>query len=147
MVAAKRKPPEQIKRELHHEVVRELKENLSLALLYLALRRSAVTSASLTGGLRFASTTGYFLATRRVASLPFTLESANDKLKNAVAFLALIQSQFSSRCDRSSWRVHGFAPVLHNSKLRARVCRASAAGARKLSVAPAFPVLCQVLLL
>ena len=41
-----------------------------------------------TGGLRFATTTVYLLATRRVASLPFTLESANDKLKNAVAFLA-----------------------------------------------------------
>jgi len=50
-------------------VVRQLKENLSLALLYLALRRSAVICARLSGGLRFASTTGYFLATLWVAWL------------------------------------------------------------------------------
>src|SRR6185312_14350874 len=49
---------------LHHEVVPEFPSQPS----HLAPRRGAVISTRLTGGLRFAATTGYFLPTLRVAS-------------------------------------------------------------------------------
>jgi len=49
VVEAKRKPPEQIRKELHPEGLPESQREL------------------LTGGLRVAATTGYFLATLRVA--------------------------------------------------------------------------------
>jgi len=52
-----------------------LKENLLHTPSHLAPRRGAVILATSTGGLRFATTTGYFLAILPVASLHFKLES------------------------------------------------------------------------
>jgi hypothetical protein len=60
VVEAKRKPPEEIKKGLHHEVVPE--SLVSSVSSHLAPRRGAGILA-LTGGFRFASTTGYSLAT------------------------------------------------------------------------------------
>jgi hypothetical protein len=74
VVEAKRKPPEQIRKELHHEVVREIRNTL---LFWHPVGVRSLPAS--TDGLRFASTTGYFLATPRVASLHFKLESTNDK--------------------------------------------------------------------
>jgi len=67
VVEAKRKPPDQIRKQLHHEVVRETQRNLLPALLIWQPRRGAVILSASTGGLRFATTTGYFLANLRVA--------------------------------------------------------------------------------
>ena len=58
MVEAKRKPPEQNQKELHHEVVPESQRQSIACASHLAPRRGAAS----TGGLRFATTTGYFLS-------------------------------------------------------------------------------------
>src|SRR6185436_21134559 len=50
-----------------------LKRKSFACLSHLAPLRGAVTPAASTGGLRFATTTGYFLATLWVASLPFQI--------------------------------------------------------------------------
>jgi hypothetical protein len=63
VVEAKRKPPEQIKKALHHEVVRE-SQRKSFAYPSAGTPvgvRSLLTAS--TGGLHFVTTTGYFLAT------------------------------------------------------------------------------------
>jgi len=61
VVEAKRKPPEQVRKELHPEGVRE-SERKPREPSYLAPRRGAVFLRASTGGLRFATTAGYFLA-------------------------------------------------------------------------------------
>ena len=62
MVEAKRKPPEQNQKELHHEVVPESQRQSIACASHLAPRRGAVILPASTGGLRFATTTGYFLS-------------------------------------------------------------------------------------
>ena len=54
-------------------------ETESLHTSHLAPRRGAAIPVCLTGGLRFATTTRYFLATLWVASSHFKLEFTNDK--------------------------------------------------------------------
>ena len=77
MVEAKRKPPEQIRKELHPEGVRESqRESFEYPPIWHPVGVRSFLPAS-TGGLRFATTSGYFLATLRVASLHFKLESTN----------------------------------------------------------------------
>src|SRR6185503_325195 len=61
-------------------------ENLK-GLSHLAPRRGAVFLPASTGGLRFAATTGYFLATLWVATLHFQIEFANCRIENVFFFL------------------------------------------------------------
>ena len=75
---------------MHPKGCENLKENLLHTPSHLAPRRGAVILAASTGGLRFATTTGYFLATLRVASLHFKLESTFLDLKVTVLCLAVV---------------------------------------------------------
>jgi len=77
VVEAKRKPPEQIRKELHPEAVRESQRD---SLIWHPVGVRSFLPAS-TGGLRFAAITGYFLATLRVASLHSALNSRNQLLQ------------------------------------------------------------------
>ena len=58
------------------EGVRESQRGSLVYTCHLAPRRGAAIPPASTGGLRFATTTGYFLATLRVASLRFKLDCA-----------------------------------------------------------------------
>jgi len=75
VVEAKRKPPEQIKKELHPEGVQELQAEYPASLSHSATPSGCGLPPALAGGLRFAPTTGYFLATLRVGLLQVKLES------------------------------------------------------------------------
>lgn len=104
MVEAKRKPPEQITKDLHPEGVHESQIESPASLYHLAPRRGADVPA-LTGGLRFAATTGYFLAALRAASFAFKLEFANvnKELQSSVCLLV------SAYC--SALNAHASLPI------------------------------------
>jgi len=74
VVEAKRKPPDQIRKEVTPRKGARILKTISCQIL-LILHPVGVRLFCVTGGLRFAATTGYFRATLRVTSLTSNLNS------------------------------------------------------------------------